>query len=320
KPRLDAPGLVHHVIARGIERREIFVDDADRRTLFAQISKLAGGDNNHIYAFCLMPNHIHLCVRTLAMPLATFMRRLLTRYAIYFNHRHKRCGHLFQNRYKSFVVDEENYLLELIRYIHLNPVRAGTINGLDALERWPYAGHAALMGRVKLSWFASEHALSLFAGKRSPRERLATFMQEGLERSSNYELSGGGLKRSLKIRERSERAATGAFDERILGASSFVEAVLANIEHPPRDQAPKVSLEELKQIVATVFGLTDAELCSGSRRPTIVSARDALIWYGAQHLGIRAAEIASTLNITPSAVCTALRLKRGKESSERLLM
>ncbi len=159
--RLDLPSLTHHVINRGIERGLIFKDDADRYDFLSRISKpTEPSDQVQIYAFCLMPNHFHLLVKTLALPLSVFMRRLLTGYSVYFNKRHKRVGRLFQNRYKSFVVDEESYLLELIRYIHLNPIRAKIIDDLSTLDTWPFSGHATLMGKVASSWLDANEVLS----------------------------------------------------------------------------------------------------------------------------------------------------------------
>lgn len=131
--RLDAPGSVHHVVDRGIEREAIFKDDTDRHKFISRVSKLAGGDRLQAYAFVLMPNHFYLLVRTLSMPLSVFMSPLLTGYSVYFNRRHNRSGHLFQNRFKSFVVDDASYVLELVRYIHLNPIRAGIVDDVRVL-------------------------------------------------------------------------------------------------------------------------------------------------------------------------------------------
>jgi REP element-mobilizing transposase RayT len=142
-PRLDAPGVVHHVMARGIERRQLFRGDADREDFVARLDALCVDGDAALYAWCLLPNHFHLLVRTGAAPLSNLMRRLLTGYAGAFNRRHRRAGHLLQNRFKSIVVDEESYLLELVRYIHLNPVRAGVVADTTALVGYALAGHGA---------------------------------------------------------------------------------------------------------------------------------------------------------------------------------
>ncbi len=140
-PRFDVPGMTYHVICRGIERREIFKSPRDYCYILDKLAAIAKEERAKVYAFCLMPNHIHLMVKPTKTKLSTFMRRLLTSYALYFNKRYKRSGHLFQNRFTSFSVQEGTYFLELIRYIHLNPVRAGIVPNLESLTAWPYCGH-----------------------------------------------------------------------------------------------------------------------------------------------------------------------------------
>ena len=116
--RLDAPGVMHHIMIKGIERRNIFKDNKDRENLLARLSKLLPETETACYAWALMPNHTHFLFRSGKAPLATLMRRLLTGYVVSFNRRHKRHGHLFQNRYKSIVCEEDAYFKELVRYIH----------------------------------------------------------------------------------------------------------------------------------------------------------------------------------------------------------
>ena len=117
--RIDAPGALHHIICRGIERRNIFRDDTDRDNFVLRLRKLLLCTSTRCFAWALIPNHFHLLLETGAVPIATVMRRLLTGYTVTFNLRHHRCGHLFQNRYKSILCQKESYLLELVRYIHL---------------------------------------------------------------------------------------------------------------------------------------------------------------------------------------------------------
>jgi REP element-mobilizing transposase RayT len=145
--RLDAPGLLQHVMARGIERRKIFWDDQDRQSFLERLALILDETQTQCYAWALIPNHFHLLLRTSLMPLSKVMRRLMTGYAVTFNKRHKRSGHLFQNRYKSIVCEEDSYLLELIRYIHLNPLRAGLAKDLKELDKYPWTGHSAIMGK-----------------------------------------------------------------------------------------------------------------------------------------------------------------------------
>ncbi len=123
--RLDAPGTLHHVRIRGIGRSSIFEDDQDRHDFVSRLGILVRETGTRIVAWALMRNHVHLLVFSGPPGISKFMRRLLTGYALRYNRRHRRNGHLFQNRYKSVVCEEWAYLLEGVRYIHLNPLRAG---------------------------------------------------------------------------------------------------------------------------------------------------------------------------------------------------
>ena len=147
--RLDAPGVLQHIMARGIERRKIFWDDKDRSSFLERLAMILEETQTQCYAWTLIPNHFHLLLRTGKTPLSKVMRRLMTGYAVTFNIRHRRSGHLFQNRYKSVVCEEDPYLLELIRYIHLNPLRAKLVEDLKALDKYPWTGHSAILGRRK---------------------------------------------------------------------------------------------------------------------------------------------------------------------------
>ena len=131
--------------------KKIFLSDDDRLMFLNRLSSLLEETRTDCYAWALIPNHLHLLLRPNNLPLSTLMRRLLTGYAVNFNHRHRRVGHVFQNRYKSIVCEEDAYLLELIRYIHLNPLRAKIVSNLDDLGTFPWSGHAILMGNRKLA-------------------------------------------------------------------------------------------------------------------------------------------------------------------------
>jgi putative transposase len=126
--RLDAPGTLHHVMVRGIEGKSIVSDDADRAFFVSRMGKISVATGTKIYAWALMTNHAHILLRSGAAGLSTFMRRLLTGYASGYNRRHKRHGHLFQNRYKSIVCEEEPYFLRLVSYIHLITPAIKSIN------------------------------------------------------------------------------------------------------------------------------------------------------------------------------------------------
>lgn len=164
------------------------------------------------------------------MPLATIMRRLLTGYAVWHNRRHARKGHLFQNRYKSIVVEEGPYFLELVRSIHLNPVRAGMLGQLSELDRFPYTGHAVIIGHRNYRCQDVDTVLEWFGNRAGEARRgYRGFIEEGFDQEWREGLRGGGLIRSAGGREQLVRRGKGEWelgDERILGGGPFVEGIL----------------------------------------------------------------------------------------------
>jgi REP element-mobilizing transposase RayT len=176
--RRDAPGVINHVLLRGIERSAIFRDARDRRSFLDRLDGILPASDLTCFAFALMPNHVHLVLRTGSVPLARAMARLLTGHAVYFNRRHDRVGHLLQNRYKTHAVVDDAHLRIVIRYVHRNPLRAGLAAGLAALARSPWNGHGALMGARDARFLAVRETLALFGDiPDEARERLAAWMR-----------------------------------------------------------------------------------------------------------------------------------------------
>ncbi len=320
-PRLDAPGTLHHVMVRGIEGTRIFRTDGDREDFVKRLATVVDATGVEVLAWALLPNHLHLLVRTGGRPLATVMRRLLTGYAVAFNRRHRRIGHLFQNRYRSIVVEEEVYGLELVRYLHLNPLRAGLVRNMANLDRYPWAGHSAILGRVPRGWQTVETVLARFAAwKAEARRRYRKFVAEGVARSRRPDLVGGGLRRSAggwegvaTLRRGRERWAA---DERILGGTEFVERMLREAEASktvwPRTKA-RAALPGLMARIARTFAVEQAEMVGGSRRTAAVQARATVSIFAVAYLGLPGAEVARALGVAPSAV------SRGVSAGARLL-
>jgi REP element-mobilizing transposase RayT len=320
--RLDAPGVLHHVICRGIERREVFLDDADRADFVRRLAALATDGAITLYAWALMPNHVHLLCRTRGLPLSRSMHRLLTGYVVNFNRRHTRHGHLFQNRFKSIVCQEDGYLKELVRYIHLNPLRSGLVDDMEGLERYPYCGHGALTGRQTVAWQDTDRVLSLF-DRRSARARSAyrSHVAAGIHAGRRPELVGGGLVRSLggwsEVRAARRRSEAGAGDPRILGDGDFVAGVvqLANqrLQQNLRIGAARPGLETLCRHACEVCGVSAGELRAGSRRRPLVAARGALAWMAMRELGYPGAEVARHLGVGNSCITRAAAGRRPPE-------
>jgi len=225
--RLDVPGLLQHVIVRGVERREIFADDSDRRRFLNRLSGLLEETETCCYAWALIPNHFHLLLLPTRFELAVLMRRLLTGYAVPFNLIHQRVGHLFQNRYKSIVCDKENYLLELVRYIHLNPIRSGLVKTMEELDRYPWSGHSVLMGFCSLESQEVDEVLEYFGSDLSrARGRYRDFISDGLKMGRRGDLVGEGGREQQVIKRDGEEAVE--LDSRILGDRVFADRVLRN--------------------------------------------------------------------------------------------
>jgi REP element-mobilizing transposase RayT len=151
-PRVDFAGAVHHVYARGIEKRPIYLDDADRKSFLDRIGKNLPKWGMRCLAWSLMPNHFHLLLQSDNGYLPSFMQCLLTGYSMRFNGRHQRVGHLFQNRYKSPVVCKDGYFRDVVRYIHLNPVRSEIVRSIPELEEYPWTGHRHIINGGPPSW------------------------------------------------------------------------------------------------------------------------------------------------------------------------
>ena len=303
--RLDIPGLLQHVIVRGIEKREIFNDDQDRRYFVERLNTLLRETGVKCYAWALIPNHFHLLLMPANTPLATFMSRLLTGYAVYFNRRNHRTGHLFQNRYKSIVCEEETYLLELVRYIHLNPLRAGLVDDLTELDKYPWSGHAVLIGNRELEEQEITDVLSRFGRTViTSRSAYLKFTADGVATGKRDDLVGGGLKRS---RARSaETEELGAFDERILGSGAFVDMLQQH--EILREKIPvQVTLPVLISRVATVLNLTADSISLPGKTRAVAEARGIVVFLAVRELGYKGIEIGKELHLTSSGVSIALR-------------
>jgi len=181
RPRIDFPGAFHHVYARGIEKRDIFSDQNDREDFRRRILRNLKRFNAGCLAWAFMPNHFHLLFHSKSGNLPDFMRCLMSGYSIYFNKKYKRTGHLFQNRYKSSVIDTERYLLGLIRYIHLNPVRSGIVPSLEKLASYRWTGHFEIMAFGRLPWEKYPIVREFFSSIYIPgMEIYIAFLEEGL--------------------------------------------------------------------------------------------------------------------------------------------
>jgi len=320
KARIDAPGALHHIIIRGIERKKIFQDDVDRENFLHRLGVILNDTSTYCFAWVLIPNHVHLLLRTGSIPLATVMRRLLTGYAISYNRRHRRHGQLFQNRYKSILCQEDLYLLELVRYIHLNPLRAKLVSDLKQLEKYPYSGHSIILGKNKNNWQNVDYVLRFFAYKASMARRLyRAFVKEGIHEGRKPNLVGGGLIRSsggwstVKALRKSQMRLKG--DERILGDSDFVEKILEagqkKIDRRNSLEALGYDLNKIVQRVADLLVVGPEEVLALGKHPQRVKARSSLCYWTTRELGMSMTELAGKLGLSQPTV--SISAKRGEK-------
>ena len=304
--RIDLPGHLYHVIGRGIEQRDIYTDPKDCVDFLTRLEKCLCETGSKCLAFSLLPNHFHLLILRGHRPLAELMRRLMTGYAVHFNRRHKRVGHLFQNRYKALLCDKESYLMELVAYIHLNPLRSGLVGDLRGLQKYKWCGHGTLLGRNDHRFLAKDDVLAEFGSRlRSAVSKYGAFIAEHAGRFKHGELSGGGAVRSVRgdILEVDEDFPTQkekpASDERILGEGDFVKSVLGKSKD---EQDGKLAVSEIIRQVEGASGVTFEEIRSKSQARQTAKARALYCYLAKERCGLSGAQLMRQLRLSSGAI------------------
>jgi len=322
--RLDAPGTLHHVIIRGIEQKKIVNNDRDKQDFVFRMGSLATETKTLIYAWALMSNHAHILLRSGPSGLSRYMSRFLTGYAISYNLRHDRHGHLFQNRYKSIVCEEDTYFKELVRYIHLNPLRGKLVESFGNLDSYKYCGHSVIIGRVKRDWQDRDYVLKWFGLKESEATKVyRQFMKKGIDQGRRRDLVGGGLIRSQGgwsvVKESSRLGLRENSDERILGSGEFVKQLIQ--ESDKIRKAQFAGQERKKDAMSYIQKLCEQEkisvaaIQSGSRRQEISRVRKQLAQKLIEEWGYSLVETGRYLGVSPSAISKLLfRLNLNKSN------
>ena len=325
KSRIDAPGAFHHIICRGIERRKIFYDDADRDNFLERLGEILLDSSTPCYGWALIPNHFHLLLRTGRVPISIVMRRLLTGYAVSFNRRHRRYGHLFQNRFKSILCQEDRYLKELVGYVHLNPLRARIVTELKELSSYPYSGHSAILGKLHRDFQDVDYVLRLFGTKASEaRRNYRAYINKRVELGHRPELVGGGLLRSsggwtgLKALSKARIHQKG--DERILGDGDFVAGVLAvqreQFERRYWLQSQGYDVELVVAKVARTFEIEAELILKPSNQPLRAKARSLACYWAVRELGLSGVKVGRLLSLSQPAVSRAVA--RGEKLAQNM--
>jgi putative transposase len=255
KPRIHSPGAVYHVILRGNGKQDIFFEDQDRYRFYLLLQEVTERFRHKVHAFCLMTNHIHLVVQVADIPLSRIMQNLSFRYTRWVNWRHNRSGHLFQGRYKTVLVDGDSYLLELVRYVHLNPVRAKMV---EAPESYTWSSHRAYLGSETLPWLATEPGLSMFSGNRAQAVKAySEFILDGLAEGHRPEFHGEGNR-----------------DSRVLGDDGFVERMAGEGNEP----SGIVSINDILTVVCRRYAVTPQDIARSGKERTLAQIRSMAAW------------------------------------------
>jgi putative transposase len=295
KPRIHIPGGLYHIILRGNGGQDIFLSDADRYRFLLLLQEGTCRFGYRVHAFCLMTNHLHLLLQAGDIPLSRGLQNLSFRYTRWVNGREKRTGHLFQGRYKAVLVDGDSYLLELVRYIHLNPLRAGMVQSPD---EYPWTSHPAYLGMDDLPWLTTDTLLGQFgrqAGK--ARQGYARFIQDGFDEEYRKEFH------------------CGSSDPRILGSDDFTATALAEEYVPPRD----LSLEHIEATVFNVYGIDQAALQSPSQQRHLSEARAVLAWLARETGAGNLEQVSRRVNRDPGSLSSAVRRLSERAKSDAAL-
>ena len=288
KPRLHVPGGLYHVILRGNDRQPIFFDTDDRQKWESLIEDGLDEHGHRLHAYCWMTNHVHMAIQCHKRPLSEFMRLVASQYARSTNKKMQRTGHLFERRHRAILVQADAYLKELVRYIHLNPLRAGMV---EAIADYPWCSHQAYLTGSPPDWLTLDWVLSAFGESLGDaRRQYARFMRIDYPTSISQQFRDGS-----------------DADQRVLGDDEFI----ASLAHDMTQPSARQTLAELSHDICQKHDVSAAELKSFSRERKYSAIR-AEIGLAAIENGIASnAEIARYFNRNQSGLSRAIsRLRR----------
>ena len=281
KSRIHFPGALYHVTSRGNRKQGIFLNEKDLKTFLAYLFDYKGRYPFRLYAYALMKNHLHLLVEVQEIPLSKIMQSLLFRYTSFFNKRYGEVGHLFQGRYKAIVCDKDAYLLELVRYIHLNPVRAKMVK---KPEDYAWTGHLSYLGKVRNDLIDEGFVLDQFNGNRSlARRRYRQFVWEGI--------SSGHQEKYYEVK-----------DQRYLGEDSFIDRIEVERGELEGLFYYDVPLEAISREVSRVTRITEDRLYSWTRDRDGARGRGLVAYLGKRISGYMVKEIADHFKRSPVTI------------------
>lgn len=293
KPRIHYPGAVYHVLLRGNGGQDIFFSKADRARFYLLLQEGVEKYAHRIHAFCLMANHVHLVIQVGETPLVRIMQNVAFRYTVYLNRRKKRTGHVFQGRYKALLIDADSYLLELVRYIHCNPIRAGTV---QTPEQYPWSSHRAYLGLMAVPWLHTDGVLSQFAVKeKKARARYADFVLDGIREAHRVDFHRG------------------TYEGRILGNDSFSEKSLVKAEEKVLRRRTE---EQIMTAVCEEYAITSEALAAPGKGRAAATGRAvaALLVREAEHVTLT--KLGRVVNRDVTALSRAAERLRARMRSD----
>jgi REP element-mobilizing transposase RayT len=286
KNRIEFPGAFYHVISRGNNKQSVYYGEDDYKYFLESLKALKARDKFKLYGYVLMGNHFHLLIETGETKLSRTMQGLLTRYARYFNRKHNKIGHLFQGRYKAILCQKEAYLLELVRYIQMNPVRAGIVK---KVSEWSWSSHQNYLGRSDMGFVDTELILSIM-GKSilTARRNYSEFVNKGLNE--------GHRKDYYPV-------------EDCIGDGKYFRELQEQRGEIRRDEKKRirVKLKDLAEVVCKMCGIGTNELKSYKKTKDVVSARRIFIYIGIRSCGYSGTETAEYLGKDKSAITHSIR-------------
>ncbi len=291
KPRIHVVGGLYHVILRGNARQDVFLNAVDRIDWQSIIERTLADYEHRLHAFCWMRNHVHMALQAGTNPLGQAMSFLASQYARRFNRRHRRSGHLFERRYRAILVQEQNYLKELVRYIHMNPLRASVV---DRLAEYRWSSHNLYLGAQKHDWLTQDYVLAMFGStRRDAIKNYRAFMDEAASPACTDQLRRGSKT-----------------DDRLLGDDTWLTKILAN---ESRSAAPQ-TLDEIVSTVCEAHNLDEKSLSlpRGSHLHSEIRAKIAI---QAVDNGVASiSEVARRFNRSQSALSQVMRRLRRKKN------
>lgn len=288
-PRIEIPGGLYHVIARGNQRRHVFRDQADYEAYLARLDRYQDRYAFTLYAYVLMPNHVHLLLEPDRVPLSKIMQGIQQSYAAYFNRAHATVGHVFQGRYKAILCDRDRYLLALVRYLHLNPVRARLAR---VSKEWRWSSHRDYLGEERKPRVATHLILRQFHPQRPVAiRRYLEFLRQPGAADHHPEYYR-------------------ALEQQFLGDERFVEEMERRIQRKPSPGVIAVSFGEVCQVVARAFDMTVEEMRARGRERQAAVARVVAAQVAQLVGGIRLVEAARAFGRDPVTISLGVQALR----------